>query len=53
MRVTIEDGWLTLSAHPEGMSEPISVAVGGAVCELRPGDSCSFDLMAGLETARG
>ena len=53
MRVTIEDGWLTLSAHPEGMSEPISVAVGGAVCELRPGDSCSFDLTAGLETARG
>ena len=53
LRVTIEQGRLSLTAHPEGMSEPISVAVGDELCELCPGDSCSFALAGRRETARG
>jgi trehalose/maltose hydrolase-like predicted phosphorylase len=42
--VAIGDGRLTLKAHPEGMSAPIRVGVGDDVRELRPGESCAFEL---------
>ena len=53
IRVTIDDGRLSLTAHPEGMSEPIRVAVGDDLYELCPGHSASFDLARRREKARG
>lgn len=44
IRVTFDDGRLTLAVHREGGSPPIRVAVGGEVTELRAGDRCTFEL---------
>jgi trehalose/maltose hydrolase-like predicted phosphorylase len=44
MRVRLADGELTVTANPEGFSQPIKVGVGGDVRDLCPGDSCSFAL---------
>ena len=44
MLVTLDHGTLTLAAHPEGVSRPITVGVGDQVRELCPGDRLTFEL---------
>jgi trehalose/maltose hydrolase-like predicted phosphorylase len=44
IRVTLAGGTLTLTAHPEGASHPIRVAVHDDERELCPGDRCTFEL---------
>jgi trehalose/maltose hydrolase-like predicted phosphorylase len=44
IHVTVADGTLTLTAHPEGVSRPIRVAVGDDARELCPGDRFTFEL---------
>lgn len=43
IRVTFEDGRLTVAAPREGVSPPVKVAVGDEVRELRAGDRCMFE----------
>ena len=44
IRVTLEDGELTVAVDKEGFSRPIRVGVGDEVHELRAGDRCTFRL---------
>ncbi|HWW90403.1 MAG TPA: glycosyl hydrolase family 65 protein [Solirubrobacteraceae bacterium] len=57
VRVALTQGLLTVTAHPEGVSRPIRVAVGDDVRELCPGDQGRFQLQhetsAELQQAHG
>ncbi len=44
IHLTLEGGELTVSADPEGLSQPIRVGVGDEVAELCPGDHRTFAL---------
>jgi trehalose/maltose hydrolase-like predicted phosphorylase len=44
IHVMLAEGRLTLTAHPEGVSRPIKVAVGDDVREVCPGDQATFEL---------
>jgi hypothetical protein len=44
IRVTLQDGGLTVVAHTEGFSRPIRVAVGAEVCDLCAGGHHTFSL---------
>jgi trehalose/maltose hydrolase-like predicted phosphorylase len=45
IRVSLSHEQLTLAVHPEAVSLPIKVAVGGEIRELCPGDSTAFQLV--------
>jgi trehalose/maltose hydrolase-like predicted phosphorylase len=47
MEVKFADNRLMVTAHPEGVSPPIKVAVGDEVRELHAGDQCTFELRPG------
>ena len=51
LMVTLSKDSLTLALHPEGASEPVSVAVGGEIRELCPGDQHVFRLSPVTPTA--
>jgi trehalose/maltose hydrolase-like predicted phosphorylase len=44
LNVSIAAGRLTVTAHPEGVSRPIKVAVGDDVREICGGEECTFEI---------
>jgi trehalose/maltose hydrolase-like predicted phosphorylase len=44
IHVMLADGRVTVTAHPEGVSRPIKVAVGDDVREVCPGERSTFEL---------
>ena len=52
IRVTLENGELTVVADAEGFSRPVRVGVGDEVRELCAGDRCTFALRRETSVAR-